>query len=304
MSLAPLGSRRGLLVGGEAGADPLDHGCSRPIARATPERTTYVEHVRRSDRRPAVVRERLQNQGTQPTTGVAAGGATPRNEFAGPDHPDAVGNDSLRHREPARGLAVPTWINVRSSKACRQQTTATSGTTNQGNLTTIATNIANGTAKIGHHHHHHGASSTSSSTASLGLDDSSDADTDGTDGTSSTPATSTVNSLGRSSASIRAPCSSCSAQARRSRALPPGPGFRRRICSRCSRPGFRSTRLPRRAKAATRERRVRASPSRPGRARSSRRERRRQGLRSPSAARARGSATFHPGRLPSPRRRS
>jgi hypothetical protein len=75
-----------------------------------------------------------------------------------------------------------------------QSTSPTGATASQtgssSNLTTVATNIANGTAKIGHHHHHHhGSGSTSSSLASLGLGDDSDAD-----GTSTSP-TSTVSSL-------------------------------------------------------------------------------------------------------------
>jgi hypothetical protein len=75
-----------------------------------------------------------------------------------------------------------------------QSANTASGTTAPADLTTVATNIANGTAKIGHHHHHHhGAGAASSSTASLGLDDSSDDDS--SDGSSSSPATSTVSSL-------------------------------------------------------------------------------------------------------------
>jgi hypothetical protein len=62
-------------------------------------------------------------------------------------------------------------------------------------LTTIATGIANGTAKVGqHHHHHHGAGSISSSLMSMGVDGTSDDDSD-TSTSPLGPPTSTVSSL-------------------------------------------------------------------------------------------------------------
>ena len=74
------------------------------------------------------------------------------------------------------------------------QDSALSQTGSPSSLATIATNIANGTAKVGgHHHHHHGGAppvtATSSSTDTDGSSDGSSATS------SSTVASSTVNSL-------------------------------------------------------------------------------------------------------------
>jgi hypothetical protein len=76
-----------------------------------------------------------------------------------------------------------------------QAASPTTNSTTQSSLTSVATSIANGTAKIGHHHHHHSGASTTSPTSSLGLDDDSNADDDGSDSSSSSTTTSTVNSL-------------------------------------------------------------------------------------------------------------
>lgn len=72
---------------------------------------------------------------------------------------------------------------------------STSSAQSSSNLTSVATGIANGTAKIGHHHHHHhSATSTTSSLMSMGADSTSDDDSD-TSTSPLGPPTSTVSSL-------------------------------------------------------------------------------------------------------------
>ncbi|HWB23736.1 MAG TPA: hypothetical protein VG652_12725 [Gaiellaceae bacterium] len=77
-----------------------------------------------------------------------------------------------------------------------QAASPANSSTTPGSLASVATSIANGTAKIGHHHHHHSAAPSASQAPSLGVDDDSNTgDDDGSDGSAASSTTSTVNSL-------------------------------------------------------------------------------------------------------------